>query len=365
MGIGSIFTLVRKVKVKIVKFYSLQSLFFLYNATVMSTVSLWNRILAEFFHQKGELDRIPMSRLWGVSLFLRKRYEYFTYNIAGVAIVSALDSKLSTGEHATRAKQHVQEMEARFGVPCVLLIQQMPASKRKRYVENAIPFITQDGFAYIPAIYMKLKRSRQTQPHESSGRLGPTAQAILLRHLICNDVNAKSMGDLSDIFRCTKMNISLAKDELLSLKLCAYEGTNRSARICFPCPAEELWKQSQRALQSPVQKIVYTSLPEVTQGLPLAGESALAEQSLLSAPHLPTYAVSRKQAAALHAARKTHNDDETATAQLQVWRYDPALLIPDSAQCVDTLSLYLSLKDSADDRVLQELHTLPLPWNLT
>lgn len=329
----------------------------------MSAVPLWNRILAEFFHQKGELDRIPMSHLWGLSLFLRKRYEYYTYRIAGVAIVAVLDASLPTGEPATRAKQHVQEMEALWGAPCVLLVQQMPASKRKRYVENAIPFITQDGFAYIPAIYMSLKRPRQTQPHAASARLGPTAQALLLRHLIYNDVSSKSMGELGDIFRCTKMSISLAKDELLSLKLCTYDGTNRSARISFPHPSGELWERSQSALQSPVQKIVYTSSPEATQGLPLAGESALAAQSLLSAPHLPTYAVSRKQAAALHAARQTHSDDETATAQLQVWRYDPSLLIPGSAPCVDPLSLYLSLKDSADDRVHQELHTLSLPWN--
>ena len=53
---------------------------------------------------------------------------------------------------------------------------------------------------------------------------------------------------------------------------------------------------------------------------------------------------------------------EEAHAQMECWHYDPRLL--SDGPTVDRLSLFLSLREAADERVAQALHALleSLPW---
>jgi hypothetical protein len=53
--------------------------------------------------------------------------------------------------------------------------------------------------------------------------------------------------------------------------------------------------------------------------------------------------------------RKIFQRDE-ANACIEAWTYDPRLLAADGR--VDALSLYLSLRDSPDERVQQQLESL-------
>ena len=46
----------------------------------------------------------------------------------------------------------------------------------------------------------------------------------------------------------------------------------------------------------------------------------------------------------------------TTVAAIEGWRYDPTTLA--TGDCVDRLSLYLALRDTADERVRKELRTL-------
>ncbi len=90
----------------------------------------------------------------------------------------------------------------------------------------------------------------------------------------------------------------------------------------------------------------------------LAGMSALSQRSLLEDDRLPTYAVSKKSLPALldnRLFREAHGSEE-ATFTLEAWHYDPFVLSQHTT--VDPLSLYLSLRDSPDERVQQQLETL-------
>ena len=89
-----------------------------------------------------------------------------------------------------------------------------------------------------------------------------------------------------------------------------------------------------------------------------AGMSALSQRSLLEDDRLATYAVSKKSLPALldnRVFRQTLGSEE-ATFTLEAWNYDPGVLSKHTA--VDPLSLYLSLRDSPDERVQQQLETL-------
>jgi hypothetical protein len=95
-----------------------------------------------------------------------------------------------------------------------------------------------------------------------------------------------------------------------------------------------------------------------TVALLVAGMSALSLRTLISDDRLPTYALTP---AAFEELReqggiKECPDADTASARIEIWSYNPHLL--GDGRTVDSLSLYLSLRSSADERVQQQLDEL-------
>jgi hypothetical protein len=86
--------------------------------------------------------------------------------------------------------------------------------------------------------------------------------------------------------------------------------------------------------------------------------------TMISDDPLQTYALGRKIFRAHHEQGDFHvcPEKDEAKACLESWSYDPRIL--SRAEIVDTLSLYLSLRDSADERVQQQLENLirEFPW---
>ena len=79
---------------------------------------------------------------------------------------------------------------------------------------------------------------------------------------------------------------------------------------------------------------------------------------MLAADRLPTYALGPKMLESwLERGTLTGCPDaEQATAKIEVWSYEPKLL--GDNEVVDPLSLYLSLRYNADERVQQQLERL-------
>ena len=76
----------------------------------------------------------------------------------------------------------------------------------------------------------------------------------------------------------------------------------------------------------------------------------------------PLFAIRQVQLRSTEKAVIGCPDAEQATAQIEVWSYEPKIL--GDNEKVDTLSLYLSLRDSPDERIQQQLETLirEFPW---
>jgi hypothetical protein len=79
---------------------------------------------------------------------------------------------------------------------------------------------------------------------------------------------------------------------------------------------------------------------------------------MLADDRLPTYALGPKMIeSCLERGTLTGCPDaEQATAKIEVWSYEPKLL--GDNEVVDPLSLYLSLRYNADERVQQQLERL-------
>jgi len=124
----------------------------------------------------------------------------------------------------------------------------------------------------------------------------------------------------------------------------------REKQLTFVKDGYELWQLALPMLQNPCERVMRCDAP---LDAPMAGEEALAEDSMLAEPGYHCWAISKEQ------AREKANllSKEYGEHRVEVWRYDPALLC-DGTDKVDKLSLYLTLKDTQDERVHKELNQL-------
>jgi hypothetical protein len=138
--------------------------------------------------------------------------------------------------------------------------------------------------------------------------------------------------------------------------------TGNATRKVYSSPDRRtLWEKGRSALISPVMRIVYYAdgVPEETKGL-LAGESALAEHTLLAEPMRRVYAASKR----LFEKMPPSTPDEVIRGKesgevLEIWRYDPELFCQTAEggrRTVDPFSLYAALEEERrDERVAIEL----------
>ena len=117
-------------------------------------------------------------------------------------------------------------------------------------------------------------------------------------------------------------------------------------------------------MRSPVKKYKWVPQSFLPKNYPEAGISALARYSMIDEPRYPEMAVSQEE---LKQTSEKKNFKESTYAdqdsvKLEIWQYSPGRIT--DKPYVDPLSLYLSLKDSNDERIQGALNEMmeQLPW---
>lgn len=296
-----------------------------------------------------------------VSLFLTRRFSYALMRMGGQRLLAVLDSVGDTPAHYRR---YQQELFKRTQLPVVFFITLTSSYQYRRLIDAGVSFMTDRGHIHIPFFFLhlaptKLRRTARTRTEH----LTPAAQALLLRQLLFGDIQGRNLRDLaSHLGTYSVMTINLAKRQMQDLGLCADTGSATRRKTEFSEDRETLWEKALPYLRTPVQKkyLIRTEVP--LDDLPLAGESALSMKTLLGESSRPVYAVGKAHIKDVLSTEGINEvgEEEEANAEIEHWRYDPHLLMSPHDKCVDSLSLYLSLRHSTDDRVRQELNNLPL-----
>ena len=261
-------------------------------------------------------------------------------------------------KHRDQMRRHI---DARL---FVLLLEAVPAALRRRLVEKRVAFISPGAQFYVPEAFVDLRETYSSEPGPSSERVSPTTQVVILAALLGHDVNDASLTQLSERYQVAIMSMSRAFDELEALELARPHRVGRQRRLSLRFGGGDLWRAVEGRLQSPVRKTRY-----VTGDLPLneavlAGESALARYTMLNEPRIEC----RAAPAAAWKRMARHHGLEPAWAydehriEVQTWAYDPKVLSDN--EVADRLSLYLSARHDADERVAQAADHLlePFGW---
>lgn len=289
-------------------------------------------------------------------LFMRERYHVFSARLFGRKSFIAIEVEgWETGSPAEYRK-HADTLSQLLHEPVVLVLPLLPSYARNRMVQMGIPFIVPGSQTFIPTGLIDL-RERFPQPTcKPRQTLSPAAQCTVLYHLLRQPLTGISLKEMAQRVHYSPMMMTKVKDELEASLLCKIVRRDRSVVLDFPTSGRALWKQAMPHLSSPVKKTLWVRWQTPAPPALLAGMSALSHQSMINDDRLPTYAL--RHQAFQHSLEQGEcagcPDAETATAKIEVWPYDPHVLSAEASPTVDTLSLYLSLRNSPDERVQQQ-----------
>jgi DNA-binding MarR family transcriptional regulator len=311
--------------------------------------------IPEYLHQT--LGVRPRAVAWDgagrLPAFLTARYRFALMDLEGQTLLLMVDDAPDPDPPAS-IRKHAEQVRAKWSGPIVYVRDQVTAYNRKRLIEQRIPFIVPGNQMYLPELGLDLReRFRAALPTKQ--KFSPATQAVLIFVLLNGSEDGATASALAPALGYTTMTLSRAFDELESAELATTEALGRERVLRLLARRKETWERAQPWLIDPVKSRHFVAM--LPDGL-RAGQDALARSTMIAEPRLPVTAVGHKRwlAFAREHPEAVLPDREAAQSEVEVWKYEPRA--HDRPGVVDPLSLYLSVKAGADERVEQALDLL-------
>ena len=248
-------------------------------------------------------------------------------------------------EQVETLKKHLERVKKSADCPVVLVLEQITARQREYLLREKVAFIVDGKQIYLPfmAVYLQERCDAEKSDREE---ILPSAQMLLL-YFIYEGAKELSTSQAAKDLELTPTSISRASKQLEEMGLLQAKKIGVQKILSSENSPKELFYKAEKALLSPVKRTVYIPDEKVKIELLESGYSALAEYSMLNAPSVRCYA-SEKISQWNDFMTKDLQDSNSQVA-IEMWRYDPRKLSRE--KMVDELSLALSLKEDADERV--------------
>ena len=303
----------------------------------------------------------PSARAAALPYFLHDEYEFASIELlrAHYVLMLARDKSASDG----KVRKHLDALVEKSGTVGIYAVEILSSYERKRLVEQHIPFIVPGNQLYLPDLGIDLREYFLQRRKTADKGLTPATQALLIAALLRPWKAEVHPAELGEGLGYTTMTLSRAVRELKDAGLAVVVGVRRERWLRFEVDAQATWRKALPLLRDPVKKSVWAiPVAKVREEARLAGESALAQATLLAEPTQPIYALSgeqwkRAQKSGMYALPSL----EPGACLWQIWRYDQN--INPVAGAVDPLSLMLSLRNESDERVQQALSEFEKGWS--
>lgn len=226
--------------------------------------------------------------------------------------------------------------------------------ERKRLLAERVEFVVPDSQLFAPSLAIDLRESTTTSAAVPEVlAFGPAAQVLLLALLHSNEGTLSTLAVARNM-GYSPMTASRANREMEAAGLVELSRVGSKSTITLAHERQEVWERAKPLMRSPVARQLHVIGP--SEPLALAGESALAELTLLVRPSENVYAIGPNDWRSMQSEFTIRPEAEPNTFKLEVWSYHP--LLQDGRSTVDPLSLILSLQDERDERVQIALEQL-------
>lgn len=309
--------------------------------------------------QKEGLGKLPM--------FINEAYKLYNTVLLNRELLLV---ELMNNEELSilQTEKHLQLIKTAFEKKVVLVIENLATYNRKRLIEKGINFIVAGKQLFIPELLIDLKEN-YTNPRARQKRkkLLPSAQFLLIYHIIHRNEKWKleehSFKEIAQQLDYTPMAITNAVDNLKYHDVVDVQG-EKEKYIRFRLERGKLWRtvEQKNLLVNPVLKTVFVDEMPKDVFMLQTNASAMPEYSNLNPSKQHYYAMEKTVFYGLQKSNVLINpNDYEGHYALEIWKYNPLTLVaelPNDMSVVDPLSLYLSLKDSQDERIEMALEQL-------
>lgn len=286
----------------------------------------------------------------GLPFFLSHSASYTRCEVNNIAFITAT---IKSGDSLPGIKRIHKQLGKYTDLPVVIVSETLDARQRKALVAQGVPFVVPGVQAFLP-FFALAATAREPKKYRREGRLSSRAQAAFVT--LATHPEIESAAELREVTGLTASDVSRALAELDEQELIIREKSGRAMLLKRKRDTSELLETAQPLLSSPVSRTLYAKRSAALDALPDAGETALAERSMLAPPAIACKAVSKKGLKDLAFAEVLKGEiDDNDTIELQVWRYEPLVA---GEKTIDNVSLALSLASMEDERIDKELNAL-------
>ena len=295
---------------------------------------------------KGVLDKLPL-------------YINSTYDIWNAVIFDkeVLLLAKNTIEHLTplQYQKHKEQTEKKTGALIVFILSDMKAYDRNRLTQKKINFIIEDKQVFIPQLLIGLK-DYLPKTKIIIEALQPAAQLMILYHIQRKQLGGFTYKEIANMLDYSYLSISRAVENLVKLDLCETEG-NKEKTLVFKATKKELWNKALPYMKPPIKKTLFIN-DELPKDLIFISDiNALAFYSDLNNDKHKHYAINHTEFLKLEKEgfikETSHYDGDY---KIELWRYNPRTLT--DTEYVDPLSLYITYKQSKDERIEMALEQI-------
>ncbi len=249
-------------------------------------------------------------------------------------------------------KQAVQYRDL-SGLDVIYVFESVSKKQRDALVANTISFICLPDQLYIPVLGIALRNHFKKMKQISVEKMMPATQCLFL-YLLYGKKTSVMKSEAARKLSLTKTSITRASEQLKAMGLIAEESEGTIVYMKPVAMGRELYEMARPYLINPVQKVLFVADSEYTTGLLETGESALSNNSMLSAPKVKNLAVYKGDVTVegFDIVDPQWTSDKEFS-RIELWKYDPAIFADNGK--VDVVSLSMSLSDNEDERVQGEL----------
>lgn len=313
------------------------------------------------------VNRLPEYEVSKLPIYVNQLYNIYTTRLLDTELVLVQLVNADNLSIAQTEKQ-IRNLRKIFKNTVVLILDHVVSYNRSRLVKKKVNFIVPGKQLFLPELLVDLRGGDAIKSSfKEKQKLIPSAQVMVLYHILglSNfwDIEKKSFKEIALKLNYSPMAISKAVDNLQALDLIGITG-EKEKYVQFNYEKVKLWEkiEGNDFWNYPVFKRVY--IDELPAGIRTwdCNTSALPEYSDMNQSRQNYVAVGRTEYNRLNKQNLFLNTNPTeGNYCLEVWKYNPGILTETAfftELIVDPLSLYLTMKNTPDERIEMALEQI-------
>ena len=282
----------------------------------------------------------PWEHFAKMPYFIHDKYNIKKATIGEIAALFLYpNGELGRIEALKKQIARVQKAEI---LPMVVVLSSVSRYRRDALIEARIPFVIPGKQLYLPFLGTYLTERCDSEPVKLE-KLQPAAQVLFFYYLYQQKPRVFISDAVKDL-GYSAMTMSRAAKQLVQTDLFAESKDGVNKVLTGRLEGRELFEKMRPALINPVRRRTTIRKEQLTDEFILAGDSAVAKQTMINDSTFRCYAVTGKKLTELPYAMSAETD-----VAIKLWKYDPQLLSTNGI--MDPLSLMMSFADEEDKRI--------------